>query len=209
MLSPNAFDWPGDVVTLPPGSILMHRGEPLTHADHLDAGRATLGLRARGSFVYRMGLIDGPCWLSATSAVLGIPPLVDAVADTEVKVRRVPLAAFQATLQALPEAARSVLHDVAQGHRQQAELAISRLAKDAESRCAEWLLRHAEPAQGASGALAVMLHQRKRQIAAQLGIAPETLSRVLRQLRERSFISGSGRVLNLIDPNGLRALAGA
>ena len=45
-------------------------------------------------------------------------------------------------------------------------------------------------------------------IAAQLGIAPETLSRVLRQLRERSLISGSGRVLNLVDLNGLRALAG-
>jgi CRP-like cAMP-binding protein len=209
MLSPNAFDWPGDAVILPPGSTLMHRGEQLTHVHHLDVGRVTLGLRQQGSFVYRMGMIDGPCWLSATCAVLGLTPLVDAVADTEVKLHRVPQAAFQATLQALPEAARSVLHDVAQAHRQQAELTISRLAKDAEARCAEWLLRHAEPAQGASGTLAVMLRQRKRQIAAQLGIAPETLSRVLRQLRERSLISGSGRILNLVDLNGLRALAGA
>ena len=55
----------------------------------------------------------------------------------------------------------------------------------------------------------MLLRQRKRLIAAQLGIAPETLSRVLRQLRERSLISGSGRVLNLLDLNGLRALAGA
>ena len=87
---------------------------------------------------------------------------------------------------------------------------MSRLAKDAEARCAEWLLRHAEPAQDAPGMLSVMLRQRqrKRMIAAQLGIAPETLSRVLRQLRERSLISGSGRVLKLLDLNGLRALAG-
>ena len=54
-----------------------------------------------------------------------------------------------------------------------------------------------------------MLRQRKRMIAAQLGIAPETLSRVLRQLRERSLISGTGRILNLLDPGALRALAGA
>ena len=54
----------------------------------------------------------------------------------------------------------------------------------------------------------MFLRERKRQIAAQLGIAPETFSRVLRQLRERSLISGSGRVLNLIDPGGLKALAG-
>ena len=54
----------------------------------------------------------------------------------------------------------------------------------------------------------VQLEQRKRSIAAQLGIAPETLSRILRHLRERSLISGSGRMLNLIDPTGLRTLAG-
>ena len=53
-----------------------------------------------------------------------------------------------------------------------------------------------------------MLQQRKRLIAAQLGIAPETLSRVLRHLRERSLISGSGRVVNLVDLNALRLLVG-
>jgi hypothetical protein len=58
------------------------------------------------------------------------------------------------------------------------------------------------------GDMAVLLQQRKRAIVGQLGIAPETLSRVLRHLRERSLISGSGRVLNLVDPTGLRSLAG-
>ena len=91
-------------------------------------------------------------------------------------------------------------------NRRQTELAVSRLAKDAEARCAEWLLRHAKP--GDKGVLAVLLQQRKRLIAAQLGIAPETLSRVLRHLREQSLISGSGRTVNLVNPSGLRSLAG-
>ena len=58
---------------------------------------------------------------------------------------------------------------MASGYRQQSELAVSRLAHDAETRCAQWLLNHAQ--QDASGTMRVTLHQRKRLIAAQLGIA--------------------------------------
>ena len=210
MLSPNAFDWPGEVVTMAPGAMLLQRGSAITHVYHVDQGRVTLGLLENGGLVHQMGMVEGPFWLNASCAVLGLAPIVDATADTTVRTRRVPLSAFAASLKALPQAALSVLHDLARAHQQQTELAVSRLAKDAEARCAEWLLRHTDPAaQGAPGAQAVMLRQRKRMIAAQLGIAPETLSRVLRHLRERSLISGSGRVLNLLDLNGLRALAGS
>lgn len=155
---------------------------------------------------HQLGLLEGPCWLEATSAVLNLPHAVDGVAETEVTLRRVPLAEFQRSLSAMSKSAQAVLHDVAVAHRQQTEFAVSRLAKDAEARCAEWLLRHAQT--GDKGVLAVLLQQRKRSVAAQLGIAPETLSRVLRHLRERSLISGSGRILNLVDPGGLRLLAG-
>jgi CRP-like cAMP-binding protein len=156
--------------------------------------------------VHQLGVVEGPCWLEATSAVLNLPHAVDAVAETEVCLRRVSVLEFRRSLSDMSSQAQAVLHDVAMAHRQQTELAISRQAKDAEARCAEWLLRHART--GDQGAMAVQLQQRKRSIAAQLGIAPETLSRVLRHLRERSLISGSGRVLNLDDPIGLRSLAG-
>ncbi|MDO5290431.1 MAG: Crp/Fnr family transcriptional regulator [Pseudomonadota bacterium] len=208
MLPSATIVWQGEALTLPAGAALMRRAAALSHVLHLDAGRVALRLLGHDGTAHQMGMVQGPCWLNATCAVLGQPPLVDAVAETEVQVRRVALAVFQAEIQALPATARTVLHDVALAHRQQTELAVSRLAKDAEARCAEWLLRHAEPAQGAPGALLVMLRERKRMIAAQLGIAPETLSRVLRQLRERSLISGTGRVLNLLDPGALRLLAG-
>ena len=168
-----------------------------------------LGVVENGVLAHQMGLVEGPAWLNVGCAVLDKAPVVDAVADGPVQLRRVPLRDFVAGLREMPAPAQALLRDMAAAHRQQAELAVSRLAKDAEARCAEWLLRHAEPAQGAPGTLAVLLRQRKRMIAAQLGIAPETLSRVLRQLRERSLISGSGRILNLLDPGALRALAGA
>lgn len=206
MLSPDFMDPGAEPRHVAAGSVLLKRGSLPSAVLYVESGRVALGVLDGQELAHQLGEIEGPFWLEATAAVLGLSSAVDAVAETEVVLRRVPMARFRQTLVALPVAARAVLHDVAVAHRRQTELAVSRLAKDAEARCAEWLLRHARP--GEKGALAVPLEQRKRLIAAQLGIAPETLSRVLRQLRERSLISGTGRVLNVIDPGGLRSLAG-
>ncbi len=188
------------------GDLLIRRGAPSTWVCYVESGRVLLGLMDGDLLEHQLGVAEGPCWLESTSAVLNLPHVVDAVAETEVKLRHVPVAEFRSAIVNLPESAQSVLHDVALAHRRQTEFAASRLAKDAEARCAEWLLSHANPS--SQGEMEVQLQQRKRSIAAQLGIAPETLSRVLRQLRERSLISGSGRTLSLVDPGGLRTLAG-
>ena len=206
MLSEEFIDQTAEQRTVPQGAVLLQRGKSPAWAMYVESGRVALGVFEGETLAHQLGEVQGPFWLDATAAVLSLPSAVDAVAETEVVLRRIPLARFRQSLAAMPVAARTVMQDVATAHRRQTELAVSRLAKDAEARCAEWLLRHAEP--GDKGTLAVPLQQRKRLIAAQLGIAPETLSRVLRHLRERSLISGTGRVLNLLDPGGLRSLAG-
>ena len=206
MLLPETIDPSIERQVATRGESLLRRSVASPWVSYVESGRVALGVMDGHVMEHQLGVLEGPCWLEATSAVLNLPHVVDAVAETEVFLRRVPVAEFQRSLLDMPASARDVLHDVAMAHRRQTEFAVSRLAKDAEARCAEWLLRHAET--GDKGGLAVMLQQRKRSIAAQLGIAPETLSRVLRHLRERSLISGSGRMLNLLDPTGLRSLAG-
>ena len=191
-----------------PGTVLIRRGQSATHALHVLSGRVTLGLVEMGHWSHQLGVVQGPFWLEAASTLLGHPHVVDAVSETEVQLQWVPIHEFQAQAMAVSEPAKSLLSDLAQAQRQQTELAVSRLAKDADARCAEWLLRHAEPADQ-HGAIVVTLSQRKRLIAAQLGIAPETFSRVLRHLRNLNLISGGGRVLALLNPQGLRALAEA
>lgn len=188
------------------GVALLHRSDAMPWVYYVDSGRVALGVMDGDVMEHQLGVVVGPCWLEATSAVLGLPYVVDAMAETEVFFHRVPMVDFRRSLTDMSQAAQTVLFDVAMAHRQQTELAVSRMAKDAEARCAEWLLRNAEPED--QGVITVQLQQRKRSIAAQLNIAPETLSRVLRNLRERSMISGSGRTLNLLDPGGLRSLAG-
>lgn len=200
-----ASQLPDSVVTLPAGTVLIRRGQTADGVWHLQEGRVRLGLMEGDSMAHQLGKQQGPVWLEAASALLNEPHLIDVVADTDVRADNIALADFQSHYKDWPAASRELMHDLARSQRQQVELAVSRLAKDADARCAEWLLRHAEPSgQG----LGVVLRERKRLIAAQLGMAPETFSRVLRHLRERDLISGAGSVLGLPNPQALRELAG-
>ena len=192
---------------LPAGAVVLRRGDAATHFVHVLQGRVVSGVMANGHMVHQLGTVDGPVWLESAAGLLGLTHAVDAVAETQISLNFFPVPEFLGQVQAMSNTAQNLLMDMARSQRQQTEMAVSRLSKDADARCAEWLLRHAEPA-GHSGGLAVRLTERKRTIAAQLGIAPETFSRVLRHLRERHLIVGGGRLLALPDPQGLRELAG-
>jgi CRP-like cAMP-binding protein len=73
--------------------------------------------------------------------------------------------------------------------------------KDAEKRLVAWLLQQSE------GRAQLRLAERKRDIAAQLAITPETLSRMMRQLKEKGLIAVAGYTVQLLDLAGLQALA--
>ncbi|MFT4242098.1 MAG: Crp/Fnr family transcriptional regulator [Acidovorax sp.] len=208
MQPPTCFPLPADTEAIAAGEVLHRRNEVQTSVLHLHSGRVLRGVLEGDVLRHQLGAVEGPVWLDAASALLGLPLPVDMVADTPVLVRRLPIQALCDSLAQLPAGARGLLLDMARGHRQQCELAVSRLAQDAESRCAQWLLQHAEPGHGDGGALQVRLHLRKRLIAAQLGIAPETFSRVLRHLRDRGLVHGTGNVLNLPQPRALQSMAG-
>ena len=194
-------------VAVAAGTVLLHRGDAVDQILHIVQGRVVLGILQDGEMEHQLGEVEGPFWLEAASGLLGLKHAVDAVAETSVQLQRVQVPEFLAQVETLPAASQALLMDMAKSQRQQTELAVSRLAKDADARFAEWLLRHAEP-DAQVGGLAVTLRERKRNIAAQLGIAPETFSRVLRHLRDRQLISGAGRVLGLPNPQALRELAG-
>ena len=188
------------------GHLLRQRGSAPDSVLYLDSGSVVLGVREAGEMRHQLGMVEGPAWLDAAFALAGKACGVDMVADSRVRLRRISLHALQQSLESLPEVVATLVRDMAHGYCQQTETAVSRLAQDAETRCAQWLLRHAQHTE--NGAMCVTLHQRKRTIAAQLGIAPETFSRVLRHLRDHGLIAGSGNVLNLPHPHALQNVAG-
>lgn len=206
---PQRFEILAETEVLGAGQFLRRRGEPLESVLYLESGRVLLGVSEDAhskKMRQQLFLSEGPIWLDAAFALAARPCCLDILADTRVRVRRVALQMFLDSLAALPATVQTLLHDMAVGYCAQTETAVSRLAQAAEARFAQWLLRHAQHAD--NGTLRVTLNQRKRSIAAQLGITPETFSRVLRQLREHGLVAGSGNVLNLTQPDALQSMAG-
>jgi CRP-like cAMP-binding protein len=201
-----SFDPLAQAEVVSAGQLLRQRGSRADSVLYLDSGCVVLGVRDEGQMRHQLGVVEGPAWLDAAFALTGRPCGVDMVTDSRVRLRRISLQAFQRSLDGLPDTVATLVRDMAYGYCQQTETAVSRLAQDAETRCAQWLLRHAQHAD--NGTMRVTLNQRKRTIAAQLGIAPETFSRVLRHLREHGLIAGTGNVLNLPQPSALQSVAG-
>ena len=73
------------------GQVLARRNQTSPWVSFLESGRVVLGVMAGDVMEHQLGVLEGPCWLEASSAVLDLPPAVDAVADTDVVLRRVPM----------------------------------------------------------------------------------------------------------------------
>ena len=196
----------GQPESFAPGSWLRLRRQPLTSVLYLESGSVLLGVEQGSSLRHQLGQVEGPTWLDAAFALQERPSCLDMQAQTAGRIYIIPLARFLSSVAELAPAVQHVLKDLARAYCSQTELAVSRLAQDAEARCAQWLLNHASPG-GNGNALHVTLKARKRLIASQLGIAPETFSRVLRQLREHGLIAGRGNVIELPKPGALEVLA--
>jgi CRP-like cAMP-binding protein len=150
-------------------------------------------------------LLHGPAWLDAASAWLaGAPHALDARAVSAVQVAELPCAALQALLVQRPALAAGLLAVLAQEVQRLSLHTHELMHKDANSRLAAWLHRHLDGAQ-----TTLHLNERKRDIAAQLGMSPETLSRQMRQLSHRGLIEVRGYQVRVLDGAGLQQLAQA
>lgn len=75
--------------------------------------------------------------------------------------------------------------------------------KQIEGRLADWLLKHAPP-----GADVFELPVTKRNLAGQLGVTSETLSRTFARFRDEGLIRVLGPRVHVLNPAGLRAYTG-
>ena len=133
------------------------------------------------------------------------PCLVDAVAHTDAVVIHVPKDNVFEEIERNPRFARRVIAGLATRVESLVRELDAQVRGGARERLVDYLLR-AHPA--AEGEITVTLAATKAAIATQLGLTPEHLSRVLRELAARQLLRVEGRRISIPDVARLAAAAG-
>ena len=151
--------------------------------------------------------VRGPAWLDQSSAWLQQHHAMDARATSDAVVVELACDAVQAQLDRYPGLGRHLVTSLA---REVQGLSINThelMHKDAPARFAAWLAQRLEAAEAGPGQARVCLKERKRDIASQLAITPETLSRLMRSLTRQGVIAVNGYTVQVLDTVALRRVA--
>jgi CRP-like cAMP-binding protein len=187
------------------GRAVLRCGEPTRSLWLLERGRVSIGRHDAAGHWSPSRSVHEAEWIDAWSAWLGSPLLEGALAESECIVWEFTLAELEGVCAAHPAALQALIVPAAARVRRLVDERQGLLSQDVLARCARWLLEAL--ALDGHGGQTVVLAQRKRSVAAELGATPETFSRTLRLLRERGVIDVAGYRIRVRDVDALQGFA--
>lgn len=190
------------------GETVFTRNDCASSLVALVEGVVTLGYRTADGTLRTERIVRGPAWLDLSSAWLEQTHAMDARAGTPSVVVELPTESLQALLARLPNLARGFIRGLAVEVQALAVNTHELMHKDAPARLAQWLMLRSEPA-ASEGQRVVKLTERKRDVASQLAITPETLSRLMRSFTRQGVVEVAGYTVRVINPDALAQLAQA
>ncbi len=185
------------------GEAVFQRGQSASHLVAVVEGAVGLGVATEGPAFQLERNVHGPAWLDISSAWLGSGHVQDARVLHAATLLELPVDGLRPLLGRFPDLRERMMLAMARAVQNLTGTTHDLMAKDAQKRLASWLLTHRSPSAGHD----VALKERKREVAAQLAITPETLSRLLRQLMSAGLIEVKGYTIRLLNLGALQTLA--
>jgi CRP-like cAMP-binding protein len=173
----------------------------------LNSGDVALGYCGSDGVFHIERPVRGPAWLDQSAAWLQQTHAMDARASSPSLVVELPCDAVRAQIDRWPTLARHLVTSLAHEVHSLSTNTHDLMHKDAPARFAAWLAQRLEVCGGDGGRALVHLAERKRDIASQLAITPETLSRVMRSLAVQGVIAVAGYSVQVLDTTALRRIA--
>lgn len=192
---------------VPQGGVVFAQHEAARALIFVREGDAALGCTTpEGSFRIERP-VRGPGWLDQSSAWIDVAHPVEARAMSALAVVELAREDVQALMSAHPMLALRLVSGLAREVHALALHMHGLMHKDAPARFAQWLVARFQPsAESAHGGI-VKMCERKRDIASQLAITPETLSRLMRGFTRQGLLVVSGYTVHVTDIDGLRRIA--
>jgi CRP-like cAMP-binding protein len=200
---------------VPAGATVFDRCDRATALVLAQSGDVALGYRGQDGVFRIERPVRGPAWLDQSSAWLGESHAMDARATSEAIVVELPVDAVRSALEHHPNLARHLVVSLSREVQSLSMNTHELMHKDAPARFAAWLLQRLQghrwhggtDGNGQSHPPLVRLGERKRDIASQLAITPETLSRLMRALTRQGVLSVSGYNVLVLDVPALERTA--
>ena len=190
------------------GEMVFDHRETATSLVLVHDGDVALGWRAADGVFHVERPVRGPAWLDQSSAWLRQTHSRDARATTEAAIVELPRDGVNMHLERLPGLARHWVGSLAREVQKLTMNTHELMHKDAPARFAAWLTQRMQCDEAQAKRGQVRLGERKRDIASQLAITPETLSRLMRSLKLSGVISVAGYTVQVLDTAALREIAG-
>jgi len=125
-----------------------------------------------------------------------IPYPATARCVTDVTLYEIDFEAFKSRFLNRPEVALGIIRSLTYKIRQLEAVIRRTSVDDAQTRLARFLLEHADALPMPS----------QKQIASQISLTPETVSRIVRHFKARGWVEVRARKILIIDPEGLKSL---
>lgn len=189
------------------GGTVFAQNEPARGLVFVRDGDAALGCSLPDGQFRIERPVRGPGWLDQSSAWIDAAHPIEARAMSPLVVVELPREDVQALLLSQPLLARRLITGLARETHTLALCTHGLMHKDAPARFAQWLVARLQPTPGEPNRAVVRMGERKRDIASQLAITPETLSRLMRSFTRQGLLSVAGYTVDVTDCAGLRRVA--